>query len=189
MTRSNALDTGPAKTGDTVLRLPRASYLGAARVFAGAPTDVFRYLPRLAARYGDIVNLPVPGMTVTLLSHPDYVGHVFVKKSLQYHKVAAASELTAGEPLALSLLEGDEWKRVRRTFSPFFAEQALANVTQDHARLGRSADGPLAPACRRGRLLRPRARAGFGGDVGAAAVDVPLQRRHRAGRSMGPSLH
>jgi len=83
----------------------------------------------VAAVYGDVVDLPVPGMTVTLLSHPDHLHHVWVAHSAQYKKIELAQALMFGEPPALPLLHGHEWRRTRLALSPFFAERAMRNVT------------------------------------------------------------
>lgn len=88
--------------------------------------------PKIAARYGDIVRLHTsnrPEFTVTLINHPDFVDHVFTRHHDRYVKHEAAHELVSGEPAALPLLEGAEWKRVRTTFNPFFGEKALAAAT------------------------------------------------------------
>ncbi|MFD5177560.1 cytochrome P450 [Nocardia sp. NPDC058379] len=112
-------------------RPPGPGVLAATRILAKAPRDMlFGYLPRIAAEYGDVVDLPIPGLTATLLSHPDHVEHVFIKNNERYAKLALTNELTAGEPPALPILAGAEWKRVRRQVNPYFAEKALANVTE-----------------------------------------------------------
>lgn len=89
---------------------------------------VYTVLPEIARRYGDIANIPVPlpGWTVTLASHPDHVDHIMTRHHTRYVKHEATRELVVGEPPALPLLEGEEWKRTRRPLNPHFGEQALA---------------------------------------------------------------
>ncbi|TDZ79861.1 Epi-isozizaene 5-monooxygenase/(E)-beta-farnesene synthase [Mycobacteroides salmoniphilum] len=89
-------------------------------------------LPKIANEYGDIVRLftgPKPALTLTLINHPDYVDHVFTRHHDRYVKHEATIELVSGEPVALPLLEGQEWKRVRSAFNPYFGERALAGAT------------------------------------------------------------
>ncbi|OBY32440.1 cytochrome P450 [Mycolicibacter kumamotonensis] len=96
---------------------------------------VYTVLPEIARRYGDVASLPMPlpGSTVTLLSHPEYVDHIMTRHHLRYVKHEAAHQLVVGEPPALPLLEGDEWKRTRRPLNPHFGEQALAGVSPQMA--------------------------------------------------------
>ncbi|MGB8406121.1 MAG: cytochrome P450 [Mycobacterium sp.] len=115
---------------------PSVSRLDALKLAASCAADPARLpyelLPRFAARYGDIVRLHTsrrPEFTFTLINHPDYVDHVFTRHHDRYTKHEATHELVSGEPLALPLLEGAEWKRVRTAFNPFFGEKALAAAT------------------------------------------------------------
>ncbi len=91
----------------------------------------YALLPEIARRYGDVADIPVPlpGWTTTLVSHPDHVDHIMTRHHQRYVKHKATLELVTGEPLALPLLEGDEWKRTRRPLNPHFGERALAEVT------------------------------------------------------------
>ncbi|MDO3299224.1 cytochrome P450 [Mycobacteroides abscessus subsp. massiliense] len=114
-------------------RLPihKAALLGLSCM--GDPTRLpYLLLPKIANRYGDIVRLftgPTPALTLTLINHPDYVDHVFTRHHDRYVKHEATIELVSGEPVALPLLEGQEWKRVRSAFNPYFGERALAQAT------------------------------------------------------------
>lgn len=115
---------------------PSVSRLDALKLAASCAGDPARLpyvvLPKFAARYGDIVRLNTsrrPEFTITLINHPDFVDHVFTRHHDRYVKHEAAHELVSGEPAALPLLEGPEWKRVRTTFNPFFGEKALAAAT------------------------------------------------------------
>nr|WP_233213403.1 cytochrome P450 [Mycobacterium sp. QGD 101] len=97
--------------------------------------NYYALLPELARRYGDVVDVPVPlpGWTVTLVSHPDHVDHIMTRYHQRYVKHEATRELVTGEPPALPLLEGEEWKRTRRPLNPHFGEKALAKVTPQMA--------------------------------------------------------
>lgn len=91
----------------------------------------YALMPEIARRYGDVADIPVPmpGWTVTLVSHPDHVDHIMTRHHQRYVKHEATRELVVGEPPALPLLEGEEWKRTRRPLNPHFGERGLAKVT------------------------------------------------------------
>lgn len=91
----------------------------------------YSVLPALATRYGDVVDIPtpLPGATITLVSHPRHVDHIMTRHHHRYAKHEATNQLVLGEPPALPLLAGEEWKRTRRPLNPHFGEHALAGVT------------------------------------------------------------
>ncbi|MBA0048330.1 cytochrome P450 [Mycobacterium sp. NPDC050853] len=113
------------------LPIHRAAALGLSCL--GDPSRLpYLLLPKIAHRYGDIVRIFTarrPALTLTLINHPDYVDHVFTRHHDRYVKHEATIELVSGEPVALPLLEGQEWKRVRTAFNPYFGERALAAAT------------------------------------------------------------
>lgn len=96
---------------------------------------IYTVLPEIARRYGDVADFPIPlpGWTVTLVSHPDHVDHIMTRHHMRYVKFEATRELVVGEPPALPLLEGEEWKRTRRPLNPYFGEKALAAVSPSMA--------------------------------------------------------
>ena len=112
----------------TTHRPPGPGLLRMSAIAMRFPNAPYAFLPEIARRYGDVVDLPVPvpGVTVTLVSHPDHVDHIMTRHHLRYHKHEGTMELVTGEPPALPLLEGEEWKRTRRPLNPFFSERALA---------------------------------------------------------------
>ncbi|MFD6199737.1 cytochrome P450 [Mycobacteriaceae bacterium NPDC060252] len=132
-TNSPAQELPQAEESRLPPRLPmrRAALLGLSCM--GDPSRLpYVLLPKIANEYGDIVRLltgPKPALTLTLINHPDYVDHVFTRHHDRYVKHEATIELVSGEPVALPLLEGQEWKRVRSAFNPYFGERALAGAT------------------------------------------------------------
>ncbi|OBK43712.1 hypothetical protein A5655_16295 [Mycobacterium sp. 1081908.1] len=92
----------------------------------------FALLPKIAARYGDVVDipLPLPGWTMTLLSHPDHVDYVMVRNHDRYVRNDLTADLVPGEPDVLPVLEGEEWRRWRRELNPFFTENSLASLSE-----------------------------------------------------------
>lgn len=120
--------TDPAQTSER----PPGPSLGALAVTAARyRKHPYALMPALAKRYGDVIDLPVPlpGWTMTLVSHPDHVEHIMTKHHQRYVKHVATQELVVGEPPALPLLEGDEWRRTRKPLNPHFGEKALAGVS------------------------------------------------------------
>jgi len=109
-------------------RPPKVSLRRTARpgLLAGG---MYHVLPELLRANGDVIDLSVPGFPLTALGHPDLVAEMMVRHQPKYRKHELAIELVAGEPLALPLLEGDEWRRVRLALNPHFTERSLAKVT------------------------------------------------------------
>ncbi|WP_162460709.1 MULTISPECIES: cytochrome P450 [unclassified Mycolicibacterium] len=94
--------------------------------------DMYGYLPGLAREYGDVVSVPVPGRTMVLISHPDHIEEVlFAKNDRYWHAPAEMREaLLPGQPPAIVVREGEDWKRARRVLNPRFSERSLAGVSE-----------------------------------------------------------
>lgn len=122
----------PNRHGEKVIRPPGPNLVQLGLIAARQlPTAVYTMLPEIARRYGDVANVPIPlpGSTATLVSHPDHVDHIMTRHHYRYVKHEATRELVVGEPPALPLLEGEEWKRTRRPLNPHFGEKALATAS------------------------------------------------------------
>lgn len=118
-------------TAKSTMRPPGPSLLELARIAADDPRNVaYTLLPEVSRRYGDVVNLPVPtpGPRMTLISHPDHLEQVLIRKHENYRKHESSRELAFDEPTPFGLLEGDEWKRMRRLLSPHFRASGLADA-------------------------------------------------------------
>jgi len=78
-------------------------------------------LQRLAREYGDVVNMPVMGMSRVLLSRPEYVQQLLILDHAKLHK-STLTKLVVGPLLGQGLLisEGDFWRRQRRLAQPAF---------------------------------------------------------------------
>jgi cytochrome P450 len=96
--------------------------IGVAPQFA---RDLYGYLPSLAREHGDVVHVPLPGVTMILVSHPDHVNHVMNRHMARYWKGARNAEIVNDEPLSMPVREGEDWKRVRRALNPKFNDAAL----------------------------------------------------------------
>lgn len=79
-----------------------------------------------AARYGDIVGLPVMGKTLYFINHPDYIKHVLVENSPNYRKGPAltATRRLTGNGVLTS--EGTFHKRQRQLIQPALHRQRIA---------------------------------------------------------------
>ncbi|HYC06197.1 MAG TPA: cytochrome P450 [Azospirillaceae bacterium] len=119
---------------DAVLSLPpvRRGELGIPRIAGVAALEMLRmgadplgYITR-AARLGNVVELPMLGERVLLLSHPDHVRYVLTDpvfgKSTFYEKVRPL----LGYGLVTS--EGELWKRQRRLMQPAFHKDAIEGM-------------------------------------------------------------
>ncbi|MGV0784778.1 cytochrome P450 [Mycolicibacterium sp. XJ775] len=118
-------------TPKSTARPPGPSLFELARIAAGDPRNVaYTLLPEISRRYGDVVNLPVPapGPTMTLISHPDHLEQVLIREHENYRKHESSHELAFDEPTPFGLLEGEEWKRMRRLLSPHFRASGLADA-------------------------------------------------------------
>lgn len=82
-----------------------------------------------AARYGDVVGLPIVGQKIYLLSHPDHIRHVLVDNARNYRKGPAlnATRRLTGNSVLVS--EGELHTRQRRLAAPAFHRQRVAAYT------------------------------------------------------------
>lgn len=94
--------------------------------------DLYGYFPQLARQYGDVVTVPMPGQKMVLVSHPDHVMHVVSRNQDNYwHTLEELRDaLLPGDPPAIVIREGDDWKRARRVLNPRFNEGSLAGVSE-----------------------------------------------------------
>jgi cytochrome P450 len=94
--------------------------------------DMYGYLPSLARKYGDVVSVPMPGRTMVLISHPHHIEEVLFRKNDHYwHTPPEMREaLLPGQPPAIVVREGEDWKRARRVLNPRFSERSLAGVSE-----------------------------------------------------------
>lgn len=122
------MNHGAAKS---TTRPPGPSLFELTRIAAADPRNLaYTLLPEVSRRYGDVVNIPVPapGLTMTLISHPDHLEQVLIRKHENYRKHESSRELAFDEPTPFGLLEGEEWKRMRRLLSPHFRASGLADA-------------------------------------------------------------
>jgi cytochrome P450 len=92
--------------------------------------EKFSFAPETAHKYGDVARLPMPGKRpVYLISGADLVGQVFVRRAADHCKgvmLNAAMEPVPDTPIPV--MEGDQWRKMRRLVTPFFSVAGLKEV-------------------------------------------------------------
>ena len=97
---------------------PRLPFLGNALSFLADP---LRFLRQARQQNGDVVDVALGPMKVTLVSHPDLVEDILVTRSKLFQKdrfLQTTLRPVLGEGLLSS--EGDFWRRQRRLAQPAF---------------------------------------------------------------------
>ncbi|CAN5434361.1 cytochrome P450 [soil metagenome] len=97
---------------------PRLPYFGNALSFL---SDPLRFLRQARQQNGDVVNVALGPLEVTLISHPDLVEDILVTRSKLFSKdrfLKTTLRPVLGEGLLSS--EGDFWRRQRRLAQPAF---------------------------------------------------------------------
>lgn len=115
-------------SASTTLLLSPQSYLllGHLPQFA---TDRLAFFTKCAREYGDIVPLKLGPMRVWLLSHPDLVEEVLVKKNRYFIKdIGLRKSAFLGNGLLTS--EGDFWLRQRRLAQPAFHRERIGQYVK-----------------------------------------------------------
>lgn len=97
--------------------------------------DPFEYGRSLHQQYGDVVRLPLPGLDVVLLNHPDYVAQTNNSPNGEYSMIGPLKGsfgrvLGEGTPT----MEGEEFRNRRRLVMPMFNHASLAGMADVMAR-------------------------------------------------------
>lgn len=95
--------------------------------------DPYGYPPRLARRYGDVVNIPMPGPRVIYINHPEHIYHV---TNLHADRYTAKPDLLKEAfsdppdfPYNSFTLGGEPWKRMRQLLKPVFSPKGLERIS------------------------------------------------------------
>ncbi len=86
----------------------------------GYARDPLGFLTRCSHEYGDVVRLRFPGTLAYLITHPDHVEQVLVKKHRNFIKDKYTREELNVLGNGLLVNEGDFWRRQRRLAQPAF---------------------------------------------------------------------
>ena len=128
----------------TVLREPPTApglpLVGSAIPFMTANGIPVAFLREIAAQYGDVVRIKVGGQSFYLLSHPDLIHEVLVKRVNEFHKPVFASGKRVG--LARFLGEGiltadhEVWRPQRKLIQPLMHTKHIATYADTMGRFG-----------------------------------------------------
>lgn len=128
----NRLPVPARRYGTTPATAPGPSGPQMLRAFGQIRSDPLQYLVATAARFGPVVQFPIPRPPSYLAADAASARHVLVgnaraydKRTLQY----SALSLVTGEGLLTS--DGETWRRQRRLVQPAFHRDAIA-VVGDH---------------------------------------------------------
>jgi enediyne biosynthesis protein E7 len=80
----------------------------------------------IAARFGDVVRIPLGPKKLHVFNHPDYAKHVLADNPTNYHKGIGLvhARRVIGDGLLTS--EGDKWRQQRKTIQPVFQVKRIA---------------------------------------------------------------
>ncbi|MEU7768578.1 cytochrome P450 [Nocardia sp. NPDC049190] len=94
--------------------------------------DPFAYLAKAFERYGNVVRVPVLGMPMVVINHPDDVKKVLQDNHVDFDKDAKIFELVSpllGDGL-ISVVGGASWMSRRRLLQPAFHRKRIEDMTQ-----------------------------------------------------------
>ena len=91
--------------------------------------DPYRPFLRWAAEHGDAYRPRLPGLTLTVVDHPDLVREVLGAggERMAKGRMNRRLEPVLGDGIPIS--EGDKWKRNRRLMNPMFGRKQLDRLT------------------------------------------------------------
>ncbi|MCC3312289.1 cytochrome P450 [Nocardia africana] len=116
---------------DLSARPPGPRGIPLAGVAATIVADPYRSLQRIAQTYGDVARVPIPGMNLILVSHPDHVRHIMNTRQDIYIKPPLFENVLFREaPRFHGMANGDDWRKVRRMLNPKFTERGLAPLSE-----------------------------------------------------------
>lgn len=142
--------------------------------------DALRFLCSMRERHGDVVEVAIGPLKVTLLSHPDLVEDILVTRNRLWQKdrfLQVTLRPIVGNGLLSS--EGDFWRKQRRLAQPAFHRDRIAAyagiMVEEASRLARTwRDGEVRDVHKdmMGLTLGIVAQTLFGANVGDHADDV-----------------
>lgn len=97
--------------------------------------DPLKLMRSMRDEYGDVVEMRVAGEPWFLLSHPDDIEYVIVKKAKSMKRDAYASVLERTLGLGLLTSEGELWKRQRKLMSQAFTPRRIQTYAETMSRV------------------------------------------------------
>jgi cytochrome P450 len=108
--------------------------------FMRSPGVPFDYVRQVVGKYGDIVRLKIGGRTLYLVSDPDLIQEVIVKRVQEFHKPGALSGSTRalGHFLGDGILtaDHDHWRPQRKLVQPLMHTKQIESYANTMTRLG-----------------------------------------------------
>ncbi|MBK9123729.1 MAG: cytochrome P450 [Chloroflexi bacterium] len=134
---TQAVTTMAVKAPPRAPGLPIIGNLLNMRTSSGSPVQ---YLTQVAAEYGDIVQLSVLGRRLYLVSHPDLLHEIYVKRYSEFHKPTKISDKprNLGRFLGMGILTADhvEWRPQRKLIQPLMHAKHIESYADDMAAAG-----------------------------------------------------
>jgi cytochrome P450 len=112
------------------VRVPGPTGAAATAVLPRFLADPYGFLHRCARRYGDVYRLPLGLTSITVVNHPDHVGHFLTENAKNYEKGRMNWRLRPALGDGIPISEGDKWRRTRRLLNPMFARKSLDGLTE-----------------------------------------------------------
>ena len=88
-------------------------------------------LMNAARNYGDVVHLgSMAGQKLYLVTHPDYIHYILRENSQNYVKGDNFQQIRLVIGNGLAVMEGNQWKRMRRIMQPLFHRRRLSCLVE-----------------------------------------------------------
>lgn len=132
--------TLPARKTTEPPRVPGLPIIGNALDMSTSGGSPVAYLAKIAAQYGDVVQLSALGRRLYLVSHPDLLHEIYVKRYQEFHKTSVISNKprTLGRFLGSGILTADhvEWRPQRKLIQPLMHAKHIETYADDMAAAG-----------------------------------------------------
>jgi cytochrome P450 len=136
--------TKTANASESKLRQPPTApglpLIGNAIRFMTSKGLPIEFMGEAAARYGDIVRFKVGNQSIYLVSAPDLVHEILVKRATEFHKAPVGFETAKGlgRFLGTGILTADheEWRPQRKLIQPLMHTKHIASYADTMAHFG-----------------------------------------------------
>lgn len=91
--------------------------------------DPFELLRGYAGEYGDVFTVPLPMWNLVVVNHPDLVDQVMNDRTGTFSMIGPLEQVVAKTiGAALPMMEGESFRKRRRSLTPMFGRRHLANI-------------------------------------------------------------